>query len=520
MKTSKRQVWTTAIAAAGLAWMTSVHADGSQAVSMEAESILATDQAAALLAVSAIGESLPAALALELAKFARDLEAGDNAAQVQAVKDELAETVTRTVASLGLNNLPVLDGSALGVPFAAGTRLQTIFDSLGAAHTAVWLAGSLLAPDLAPFLLPHNVRSIATHSRTRTGNTTIGRVFSTVPLLTANVNTGDSFTSRSTLDADLLTVAGVDQALVSDTLVVQVPVATQLDITVTCTASRLVLGIRRCTAFSTSNALTTPDKVLATHPSWRFAYPLNAGQFATRATASDALLTGYDLIGSVHSQVPATGLFASPFASAPGFEALVPGTSLPELGTQAPPVSFYGLQTTTDATLLNTLTNGVLASALGIAGLAPADLRNHPPVAAQGLLGTGLSLPRHRLGVTAGYSAREVRAGRSNFMFVRWHNLGTSTVTDALGNLLGALSPSLVLPEPLVLPLASAPATFYYDVPAGEYLLDDARVDAQGGVLVVDYGVAADAPPVVIPPTLSPGGLLGGLLGGLPGGTP
>lgn len=523
MNVAKQALAAAVMGAASLMHAGLATAAPSAQIRIDTSASITVDHAAALMAVATLGEQLPAQLALELAKFARDLEQNENVEQAQALKAELAAKVTTAVASLGLNQLPALDGTVLGVPFQPGTTLQTIFDTLGVANTVSWLAGSLIVPDLAPFLLPHNIRSVATYTQTRSDNFTTGEPFT--PLVTTQVEVGQSFTNTTTLDADVLTIAGIDQALVSDTLVVQLPVATQLDITVTCTRISSAFFGRRCIQISTTTALTAPDKVLATDPSYRFAYPVNAGQFATRATASDALLIAYDLIGSVHSQVPASGLFASPFEQAPGFEALVAGTSLPELGTQAPPVTFYGLQSTTDAGLLNALTTGALASVLRLAGLEPVDLRNHPPAPAQGLLGTGLSLPDHQLGLTAGYRATEVRAQQANFMFVRWHNLGTSTVTDALGNVLGALDPSLVLPAPLVLPLASAPATFYYDVPAGQYTLSDTRTDVQGGVFVVDYGVAADAPPVVIPPTLNPDGLQaltgllqGGLIDGLLGG--
>lgn len=526
MKSMKHTAGAAILAAASLLYGPSAAAQQTSveaAISIDAASILDVEQAAALLAVGTIGEQLPAELALELAKFMRDLEANPDVQEVQALKDELATKVTTAVASLGLNQLPALNGTALGVPFAPGTTLQTIFDTLGVVNTVSWLAGSLIVPDLSPFLLPHNIRSVATYTKTRTANATTGNVFT--PGLTTNVTVGQSFTNTTTLDADVLTVAAIDQVLVSDTLAIQVPVATQLSLTVTCTQITPAFLGRRCIRISTSTSLTTPSKVLATNPSFRFAYPVNAGQFATRATASDALLIAYDLIGSVHSQIPAAAQFKSPFTLAPGFEALVPGTSLPELGTQSPPVTFYGLQTTTDANLVNALSDGAVASAMRLAGLEPIDLRRHPAVEPQGLLGTMLSVPRHRLGMTAGYKAREIRAQQPNFMFVRWHNLGSSTVTDALGNVVGALSPDLVLPEPLILPFASAPATFYYDVPAGQYTISNDRTDAQGGVFVVDYGVAADAPPVVIPPRVNLqglsglGGLLtGGTLGGLLGG--
>jgi hypothetical protein len=517
MKSLKHTLSASIVAAASLLYGQTAAAQSVEAavtIDIEAASILTVDTAAALIAVGTLGEQLPAELALELAKFMRDLEANPDVQEVQALKAELAVKLTTAVAALGLNQLPALNGIALGVPFEPGTTLQTIFDTLGVVNTVAFLAGSLIVPDLSPFLLPHNIRSVATYTQTATANETFGAVFT--PVVTPNVAVGQNFTNRTTLDVDVLTVAAIDQALVSDTLAVQLPVATQLDITITCTRITSAFLGRRCIQVSTATSLTTPAKVLATNPSYRFAYPVNAGQFATRATASDALLIAYDLIGSVHSQVPAAAQFKSPFTIAPGFEALVPGTSLPELGTQSPPVTFYGLQTTTDASFVNALTDGAVASALRLAGLEPIDLRRHPPVAPQGLLGTALSVPRHRLGMTAGYKARELRAQQPNFMFVRWHNLGSSTVTDALGNVVGALAPELVLPAPLVLPFASAPATFYYDVPAGQYTISNARTDAQGGVFVVDYGVAADAPPVVIPPNLNLAGLgsLTGLLGG------
>lgn len=519
MKMLKQPLLRAIVAGAGLLYGTVAHAEPADpAPSADSASILNTDQAAALVAVSVIGETLPAELALELAKFTRDLEQNPNVEQAQAIRDQLAVTVTRTVASLGLNQLPALNGSALGVPFSPGTTLRTITELLGTAQTAAWLAGSLVAPDLAPFLLPHNIRSIATYARAVTQTVTIGRPF--VLLVTPNVRVGDSFTIRTNVDTDLVTLAGIDQALVNDTIAIQAPVAAQLEIVTSCATTITVFGVSRCRTVRVATAISTPDRVIATNPTFRFAYPVNAGQFATRATGSDLLLAAYDRIGTVHSRRPAAAQFASPFAKAPGFEALVPGTSLPELATQSPPVSFFGLQTTTDAVLLNTLTNGAVASAMRIAGLEPVDVRQHPPRAPQGVLSTGVSVPRHALGLTAGYRAAEVRAQQSSFMFVRWHNLGSSTVTDGLGNVVGVLGPNAVIPPPLVLPFASAPATFYYDVPAGEYTLSNARTDAQGGVFVVDYGVAADAPPVVFPPTVpSLGGVLGGLGGVLGGGT-
>ena len=495
MNIRSMRLWAPVAACAAFSLLNPVSASAAE-MSVQAQTTLTVDEAAALMAVNTLGETLPAELALELAKFARDLEQNPDVEKANAMREQLASDVAMAVATLGLNNLPALNGMALGVPFEPGTTLQTVFTTLGTANTVSWLAGSLIVPDLAPFLLPHNVRSIGTYTRTSTASQTIGAVF--VPFLSSGVTLGQSFTIRTTLDADVLTVAGIDQALVNDTLVIQVPVATQLDIVTTC--KKVLLG--RCTSVSVTSSLTTPSKVLATHPSWRFAYPVNAGEFATRATASDVLLLAYDLIGSVHTQVPASGAFVSPFAHAPGFEVLVPGTSLPELGAQVPPVTFYGLQTTSDAAaLVNTLIDGVLGPVLRIAGLEPVDLRQHAPVAPVMILDPTLYLPRYQLGVTAGYKAAEVRAQKANFMFVRWHNLGGSTLTDALGNVLGALSPDLVLPDALVLPLGSAPATFYYDVPAGEYTLTHNRVDTQGGVFVKDYAVAADAPPVVIPPT-------------------
>lgn len=499
MNSWSKRLWALVVACAALSILNPVSSAAAE-ISVEAKTTLTVDEAAALMAVNTLGEQLPAELALELAKFARDLEQTPDVQKAKAMREQLASDVTLAVASLGLNNLPALNGMALGVPFEPGTTLQTVFTTLGTANTVSWLAGSLIVPDLAPFLLPHNVRSIGTYTRTVTATQTLGTTF--VPLLTTNIAVGQSFTIRTTLDADVLTLAGIDQALVNDTLVVQLPVATQLDITTTCKAITSALLGKRCTSVGVTSSLTTPDKVFATHPSWRIAYPVNAGEFATRATASDLLLLAYDLIGSVHSQIPASGAFASPFANAPGFEVLVPGTSLPELGAQVPPVTFYGLQTTSDAAaIVNTLIDGVLGPVLRTAGLDPVDLRKHAPVAPVTLLDPSLSLPRYQLGVTAGYKAAEVRSQQPNFMFVRWHNLGGTTVTDALGNVLGALSPDLVLPDSLVLPLNSAPATFYYDVPAGEYTLTNNRVDAQGGLYVVDYAVAADAPPVVIPPT-------------------
>lgn len=540
MKSWTKKLWVSALASAGMLYGASAHSQQSDpGASVEAASILTLDQAAALLAVNVTSETLPADLALELAKFMRDLEANEDVQKAQALKTELAGKVTTAVAGLGLNGLPGLNGAVLGMPFAPGTSLQTIYNTLGLTNTLAFLTGSVLLPDLSSFLLPHNIRSIGTYTRTVTATQTTGslivpRVTRTITVLGRPVvvvvtpgtpaTVGQKYRIRTTLDVDVLTLAGIDGVFTSDTVAIQVPLAIQIDvIDQTCTATTVVSGIERCTAVNTVlGATTMPAKQLATNPSYRFAYPVNAGFFPTRATASDALMIAYDALGSVPTQVPAAAQFRSPFVLAPGFENLVDGTSLPELSTQAPPVSFYGLQTTSDANLVIALNDGAAASALRLAGLEPLDLRRHPPVESQRVLGTDLSMPRHRLGMTAGYKAREVRAGTPHIMVSRWHNLGSSTVTDALGNVVGALSPNLTLPQPLVLPFASAPATFYYDVPAGQYTLNSNRTDTQGGVYVVDYVVASAAPPVVIPPRVNLGGLttLTGLLGGvgLPGG--
>lgn len=464
--------------------------------SLDTPSVLLPHEAAAVIAATVLGETLPPELTLELAKLVRDLDEAATA-EAFAAKAQLTQDLSTAVASLGLNGLPALNGTLAGSPFAPGTTLTQVYNTLGLVNTVAWLTGALIVPDLSPFLLPHNIRSVGTYTKTRTTTATSGQPF--VPGFTTGVIVGRNFTTTINLDADLLTIAGIDQALLNDTLVIQAPIATQIDIRITCT--RVTLG--RCSQISSAATTSAPQRLLASNPSYRFAYPVNAGQFATRATASDALMIAYDALGRLDSQKPRDPIASSPFAGIPGFEALVPGTGLADLGTQAPKVTFYGLQTTSDATLLNSLLAAPVSPALNLLGLGSLDLRKHQPVAPQGLLDTGITLPRHRLGMTAGYRASEVRAGKTSIMIVRWQNLGSSTVIDGANNVLGALNASLSLPEPLALPFRSAPATFYYDVPADQYTLTAGRVDTQGGVYVIDYPVAAQAPGVALPPTVN-----------------
>ncbi|MDZ4297507.1 MAG: hypothetical protein U1A04_04195, partial [Moraxellaceae bacterium] len=48
--------------------------------------------------------------------------------------------------------------------------------------------------------------------------------------------------------------------------------------------------------------------------------------------------------------------------------------------------------------------------------------------------------------------------------------------------------------------LKSSPATFYYDVPAGEYVLSDERVEGTNSVFATDYAIAGTLPTLSIPP--------------------
>ena len=197
MNIRSMRLWAPVAACAAYSLLNPVSASAAE-MSVQAQTTLTVDEAAALMAVNTLGETLPAELALELAKFARDLEQNPDVEKANAMREKLASVVAMAVATLGLNNLPALNGMALGVPFEPGTTLQTVFTTLGTANTVSWLAGSLIVPDLAPFLLPHNVRSIGTYTRTSTASQTIGAVF--VPFLSSGVTLGQSFTIRTTLD--------------------------------------------------------------------------------------------------------------------------------------------------------------------------------------------------------------------------------------------------------------------------------------------------------------------------------
>ena len=133
-----------------------------------------------------------------------------------------------------------------------------------------------------------------------------------------------------------------------------------------------------------------------------------------------------------------------------------------------------------------------------------------------------------RLGMTAGYAVNTVKTGKINIMAVRWHNLGTETLGRAIDNVgsqlqtaqLSSLTSQIPgldrvpgldqLPSAPSLPagipsaataLKSAPATFYYDVPVGEYLLGTERVNGNS-LIALDYPIAGTPPSLSLPPKL------------------
>jgi hypothetical protein len=481
-------------------------------------SILNPEEAAAALTALIMGEQLPAPLSLEVLKFLRDFGAENGEAGTPEM-GEMSESLTRflmgTLASAGAGEMPTDRLPALPIPFAPSNggvpSLNDIFTVYGIGTTVSYLVAAYAVPDLGPWVLPHNIRVISDYVKINNNNETTGQPFT--PFVTSGMTVGRNFTITNTTDVDAVIATALDQHTVNDVIVIQAPLSISIAFTTTCT--RVTFG--RCTNISFSTSTTNNDKVLARDASYTFAYPLNAGQFPTRATAMDLFQVVYDALGTLHAQKPREATAASPFAQIPGLEALVPGTGLADLSTQAPKVNFYGAQVS-EGSLADTATSRVLGPLLSALRQGNLDVRrvaasseqpNSPlplPVSFSGSLNgqslNPLSLVDNRLGVTAGYRVDEVRAGKINIMAVRWHNIGTETLGRAVDNVIGSL-PGLGSQAPAgaaAEALKSSPATFYYDVPAGEYVLSDERVEGTNSVFATDYAIAGTPPTLSIPP--------------------
>lgn len=496
-------------------------------------SILNPEEAAAVLTALILNQELPEALSLEALKFLTEFGSpdGQNGTPEMA---ELAENLTRfligTLTTGGAGELPLNRLPALPIPFAPSNgvpSLNDIFTLYGIGTTVSYLVAAYAVPDLGPWVLPHNVRVVSDYIKTKNTTATTGSPFT--PLVTTGVTVGQSFTITNTTDVDAIIATALDQHTVNDLIVIQAPFSISVGLTTTCTR----VTLNRCSNISLSTNLTNNDKVLARDASYTFAYPLNAGQFPTRATAMDLFQVVYDALGTLHAQKPREFTAASPFERIPGFEALVPGTGLADLSTQAPKVNFYGAQVSAGS-LADVGTSRALAPLLSALRLGNIDIRRSPaaapaesplplPVSISGSLnGQSLSpfaLLDSRLGPTAGYRVDEVRAGKINIMAVRWHNIGTETVGKAVDNLVAAL-PGLGERAPAgaaASALASAPATFYYDVPAGAYELSDDRIDGEQTVFATDYAVAGTPPTLSVPPRLPNPGELAALASSIQG---
>lgn len=277
----------------------------------------------------------------------------------------------------------------------------------------------------------------------------------------------------------------------------------------------------RCTDLKvTTTTENVQDKVLATNASYTFAYPLNAGQFPTRATAMDIFQVAYDALGTLNDQKPREA-------------------------TAAPKVNSYGVQVTRGGAV-DTAASRLLAPVFNALPIGPLNIRRIDPVVGNNTNPLPLPLPFQasgsvngqdfgsllqldsRLGMTAGYAVNTVKTGKINIMAVRWHNLGTETLGRAIANLGSALQttqlsgltaqipgldrvpgldqvpgvPSLSAGIPsAALALKSAPATFYYDVPEGEYVLGSERVNGNS-LIALDYPIAGTPPSISLPPKM------------------
>ncbi len=193
---------------------------------------------------------------------------------------------------------------------------------------------------------------------------------------------------------------------------------------------------------------TTPATLIAQEARYTFAYPANGGEFPTRATAMDLVQSVYDRLGVLANQGPSDAWISSPDPAAPG---------LNDLSTQAPKVNFYGVQV-----------SGELAAANQVVK----NVRVHPATTPLTVDAVTVGIPTN-VGPTAGYHATQVRAWDLNILIVRWHDVGTQTIGAAADSQAGTAPTAQAA-------LASAPGTFYYDVPAGKYSISNSRVDSYG----------------------------------------
>lgn len=255
------------------------------------------------------------------------------------------------------------------------------------------------------------------------------------PVQEGNSNNGRIWTQGY---ADALVGIAMDNHGLTDALVLQLPITLYVELNWRCTQT--VFGVCVGWAF---NTITGPgDSVVATNAQYTFAYPATGGEIATRVTGQDLLQSVYDRLGTLPFAAPTEFLLSPQAADTPGAN---------ELMTQAPPVTYTGTQLPYELTDVW----GMFRNA-----------RIHPRVPGldvAGFVNVGLNL-----GPTVGYTAEKVENGHLTMLIVRWHNTAIEEI--------------------------ASPATFYYDVPPGQYKLTDARVDAWGGVVIQDWQVAAGLP--------------------------
>lgn len=536
-------------------------------------SLLDPTQAAAALTALTMGRDLPAPLSLELSKFLGNFgnlsPSGEQTPEMAAMAQDLISFLVGSLTSAGaapslpnglpngipgLDALPGLDSlpgaSNLPIPLASGSQpsLNDLFNAYGLGTTVAYLVATYAVPDLGPWILPHNVRSLTNYVKTTNNTATEGTVI--VPFVTSGVSKGQSFTITNTTNVDAVIATALDQHTVNDTIVIQAPLSIEVKLTGVCNA--VLFG--RCRDLKiTTTTENVQDKVLATNASYTFAYPLNAGQFPTRATAMDIFQVAYDALGTLNDQKPREATAASPLASIPGLSGLTSKLPLPlpldvglaDLSTQAPKVNSYGVQVTRGGAV-DSATSQLLAPVLNVLPIGPLNIRRVEPVIGNNSNPLPLPLPFQtngslngqdftnllqldsRLGMTAGYAVNTVKTGKINIMAVRWHNLGTETLGRAIDNVgsqlqtaqLSSLTSQIPgldrvpgldqLPSAPSLPagipsaataLKSAPATFYYDVPVGEYLLGAERVNGNS-LIALDYPIAGTPPSLSLPPKL------------------
>lgn len=327
---------------------------------------------------------------LELVKFLRDAEATD-------AQGDLGRA---WVAGM------------LGREMQAQAWEQDTWDAYGAVLTGVYLVGGTVVPEL----LPHNLRIPGIHID-------LGLFAG----CTGNIGRGYCYLRAV---ADLLALVALDLHFSTDQLLAQLPLAAEVRLNWSCSWT----GCRFWFEF------LLPETLIASDAAYVFAFPAMTGEFASRVTDMDLLVSAYDRLGGIAWQKAREVTSAAPLAATPLAAAVGETPGLADLHAVAPAPNYYGLQVPPEAPGKPAFpaTPALPAEAQALVSQAQAGY-GQVNLRVRNDFGTA---PVDSLGATVGFTMSQIRAWHLNIAVVRWKNLGTATVPGA--------------PE--------LPASFYYDV--------------------------------------------------------